>query len=1164
MKKMRKILKICGWTVMALVLTVAATMICIVRLLSPEQLTAIVENTANSMLDAQVSVARVELDFHSKAPFVKLEVNSLQIISKPMLRLRAEGRNDLPAHADTLLTIDRFEGSINLSALLINKLSLRDITFTHPVVNLVAVDATQANYLIYTSTSEEEPESESSMMSISLNEFSIDRPGPLKYTNLATNDFFKLQLGTVSLNGEGAPVYALDIDGNVASPLLNICNLDHLRFAVGGGIGWDSAKPSELALRDFKLAADIIEATINSHLDFGNDLIINDFDIALNEIRVDSLTAFVPDSICKACGLTDTNFSTDIALRFGARSTAPFNLATDTLPNAELTLELVPGKLHYGRATFTRIGGTIGATLAGNDLNAATVALSDFLIQGPATDLTINGTATRLLADPLVKAKLRGHTNLQRLPRQLTDLARGTLSGELTLDLEFEGTPSMISRDSFHRLRLRGDLDGRSLRYRANDTGLAFFADNTCVRLGTNERFGQADSLLTGSIRVDSLNLVQGSADLSVTGLTLGVGASNRRKSADTTIITPMGGALKFKKLSLELAEQATTIRIRDVDGRVSMRRFKEHARLPQFDFNLGIRFASFGSPDTRMMLANSELELTAHKIPRADHIPPRIRHTADSLRQAHPEMPIDSAYARAIRLHRPPNRQHALDKQADDEVIYWGASDAVRKFLFEWDVQGAITSSRAGMYTSAFPIRNRITGLNATFNTDSVVVSNVKYQVGASDFLINGKITNIRRGITSRGYRRPLSINFDVVSDTIDINEIAGTAFAGAAATERDLALETLEQEESAADSLLEEELDRMVANAPDTVAPLLIPSNIDLHLNMRAANVKYSDLTFNDFTGILMAANGALNLHRLAAASEMGSVEMSALYSAPRADDMHFGFGLKVDNFNIGRFTRLVPAIDSIMPMLHDMRGIVNADIAATCEVDRQMNLVLPSLSAAIRIRGDSLEVIDKDTYRTIGKWLLFKDKQRNVIDSMDVRMTVSDNQLQLYPVIFNIDRYRLGVQGHNDLAMNFDYHIAVLKSPMPFKFGVNLRGNPDNYKIRLGKARLNENMPVNVSIVDTTRVNLLRQIENVFRRGVATSDFHRLRFEHAPQTATVDLNSDTISAADSAAFIREGLIPAPKPVEPTDTPDTKDKKKDSKKQEVDTGNREAKENE
>ena len=242
-------------------------------------------------------------------------------------------------------------------------------------------------------------------------------------------------------------------------------------------------------------------------------------------------------------------------------------------------------------------------------------------------------------------------------------------------------------------------------------------------------------------------------------------------------------------------------------------------------------------------------------------------------------------------------------------------------------------------------------------------------------------------------------------------------------------------------------------------------------------------------------------------------------------------------------------MPALDSIMPLLRDFSGIIDADVAATCDIDSGMNLVLPTLAAAVRISGDSLRLIDEDTYRKIGKWLMFKDKQDNLIKQMNVELTVRDNTMRIYPFIFDLDRYRLGVQGYNDLALNFDYHIAVLKSPLPFKFGVNIKGNPDHYKVRLGKAHLNERQVAqSVSIVDTTRINLLAQLENVFRRGVANSRFATLDIAANPTADKIDLNSDTISRADSLVLIREGLIPAP--VTPDASGNAGDKAKDKKK--------------
>lgn len=258
-----------------------------------------------------------------------------------------------------------------------------------------------------------------------------------------------------------------------------------------------------------------------------------------------------------------------------------------------------------------------------------------------------------------------------------------------------------------------------------------------------------------------------------------------------------------------------------------------------------------------------------------------------------------------------------------------------------------------------------------------------------------------------------------------------------------------------------------------------------------------------------------------------------------------------MQVERFNIEKFIKLMPAIDSIMPLLRDFGGIIDADVAATCDIDDAMNLELPSLEAAIRISGDSLVVIDPDTYKTIGKWLMFKDKQSNIIKHMNAEMTIKNNMMQLYPFIFDLDRYKLGVQGHNDLNMNFDYHVAVLKSPLPFKFGINIKGNIDDYKIRLGKARLNERQVASsVPIVDTTRVNLMAQIESVFRRGVDNSRFARLNIMSAPSAATIDLNADTISHADSLIFIKEGLIPAPLPPAAADETDEAKSNKEKKK--------------
>ncbi|MDE6390899.1 MAG: hypothetical protein K2L26_05750 [Duncaniella sp.] len=175
--------------------------------------------------------------------------------------------------------------------------------------------------------------------------------------------------------------------------------------------------------------------------------------------------------------------------------------------------------------------------------------------------------------------------------------------------------------------------------------------------------------------------------------------------------------------------------------------------------------------------------------------------------------------------------------------------------------------------------------------------------------------------------------------------------------------------------------------------------------------------------------------------------------------------------------------------------------------------------------------------------------------MIHSMTVEAVIDNSQLRLFPFIFSMDRYRLGVSGHNDMALNLDYHVAVLKSPLPFRFGINIKGTPDDMKIRVGKARLDEHSVAGtVQIADTTRVNLVRQISNIFRRGVKREEMKALDFGRVSETLVADqaadLPADTISHADSLVLIREGIIEMPEPLKANPAPAPESKKSKRKK--------------
>lgn len=92
------------------------------------------------------------------------------------------------------------------------------------------------------------------------------------------------------------------------------------------------------------------------------------------------------------------------------------------------------------------------------------------------------------------------------------------------------------------------------------------------------------------------------------------------------------------------------------------------------------------------------------------------------------------------------------------------------------------------------------------------------------------------------------------------------------------------------APDTENEQALQASVQAGADSVAVLVVPSNIEGELAITANNIVYSDIVFHDFKGNLNIFNGAVNLERMGARTDVGSVSLNALYSAPTKNDASF----------------------------------------------------------------------------------------------------------------------------------------------------------------------------------------------------------------------------------------------------------------------------------
>lgn len=1126
----KKVLRTLLFTILGLLVVVIIVITIAVSYLKPERLTPLVEKYANEYLDADVSIGRMELSFWSTFPRLELDVRDLSVRSKAFDSVPASQTAQLPACADSLLSLRHFNAAINIPKLSVGALAFYDIIFENPRINIVQLTPALSNLDIFPPSEETEKDSGPLLIpDISLGTFEIRDSMPVRYLSVPDSIDAMLCLTTAGLSGSNAPVYRLDLQGltDLKMPALL---LEDLSFGIGGNIGWNRHNPYQVTLDDFALRAGKVNASLSADVDFTDTLRVNTLDFNLPLTPYNDLAALVPAAYAGELSKIETDLGISLALKL----TAPYAPAVDSIPSCHLSVEIPECRARYERLNLKSFSFSAEADIDGRDLDRSTVSLKKLSAIGDGVGFELIADFANLISDPSAEGTFRGGIDIDRLPSALLKKLPCELSGNLRADSRFALRQSYLTKEKFHLIRLTGDATLRDFRASMPELPADLYTRTVELKLGTNSSFTRGDvavdSMLTASLKIDTIAADVTGMTLIGNGLKMGVGSRNTASSADTTVINPLGARIVAEKLFFRSQEDSLRVRLRKATVGATLRRYKGGAKKPQLHLDVATEGAFYGDRVNRAMLRKALLYVTVHP----DSLPPaapRNSRLLDSLAVAHPELSQDSlrSIAASIRRTRRNNRLNADSAAvANGEVIDISVDNSMRRLMRHWDAKGILRAERVAVFTPYFPLRNSLTDLNMRFTSDSVTISDTRLRSGNSGLTINGSISNITKALTSRTHSQPLKLDFTLSGDTLDINQLAAAAFSGAAFAEKDSTGTFV-----APDTDNEAVLAASVQAGADTAALLVVPANIEGTLKVHASDILYSNMVFHDFNGKLNVYKGAINLEQMTARSDVGSLDLNALYSAPTKHDATFAFGLRVNDFHIAQFLDLVPSLDTIMPLLSDISGIINADIAATTGLDSNMNLDIPTLKAAVKLSGDSLVLIDQETFRTIGKWLLFKHKEKNVIDSMNVEMIVNNSQLELFPFIFNLDRYKLGVMGSNDMAMNLNYHVAVLKSPLPFKFGINIKGDVDHMKIRLGRAKFNEkNLPRTVAIADTTRINLVREIGNIFRRGVRSAKINSLDFSgnHAAGPADSDPVADTLSHADSLYFIKEGLIPAP----------------------------------
>ena len=396
------------------------------------------------------------------------------------------------------------------------------------------------------------------------------------------------------------------------------------------------------------------------------------------------------------------------------------------------------------------------------------------------------------------------------------------------------------------------------------------------------------------------------------------------------------------------------------------------------------------------------------------------------------------------------------------------------------WNPRGSVHIGHAVVITPKFPLRNALDGLDASFNTNELQIDGVKLRTGESDLQLKGSLKGFGRVLTGRG-KGVYRLQLDAFSRWLNLNQIMGALNAG-----KDAEVDTTST--ASDEEYMAEVLEEPVSEKGEGMKLFVIPANVIADVNLKAGAVKYLDYNAREVGARIQMKERTVLVSDLAAQTDAGSIRADAFYSTKTKQNIGAGFDVSLKDVTAEKIIEMVPAVDSLVPMLSSFKGKLEATVCATTKLDTNFNIHTRSLDGAFFIKGQDLTLNQEGDFKKLARILMFRDRRKGRIDSLYIGGIITDNKVRVFPMRLDLDRYSLSLGGIHDFDGEFDYRVSLLRSPLIIRFGVRLNGPDFNHlKWRLIRPQfVNAYMPEFRREVDKMIRYQRMTIRNVYKEG------------------------------------------------------------------------------
>ncbi|MCM1502193.1 MAG: hypothetical protein NC115_05955 [Bacteroidales bacterium] len=1074
------------WAVILIIIQVA---------LSPSVLTRMLNSAAEDYIDGELRFGRASVSVFRHFPNIGVTLDSVSLTypSERFAQYDSIGpdsrmlRRGCGTDVDTLASFEKFSVAVNAASFIAGSIRIPYIHLSKPRVFAKSYNDSTANWNIFRTASEEiqedtlEVAESDGLPSIMLGKVIMDNSPLLVYCSKQDSIFAAVKVENLGISRHRSH-YDMELHAKTGVSMPAIGRM-FVPIDISTGLEFPKDSVPAVTIRKFNAKVAGIPFKADADIRYLTDSLQIQAKASIDDCKVSEVLKYCGKNIWD--GAKDLN--TDAIISMGADINGFYSLDGSKIPHIDITFNIPEAELtHKGIGLDSRIGADIWAKGGGEE--KLYIGIEDFHLDGKALGIFLKGNAEDILGeDPGFDVDGKLSISLDRLRKFIMEQSGYNASGVLSAEVKGKIRKSQLSPYRFANANMAGFIRSDRLRIGSEKDSIGIHIDSLDVTLATvgnkhDTSIAKGTRMIAVVAKLDSTGINYKNS-LKLNGKKLSLKAQNDAAildSKDASPYYPFGGRLEIGRLILTDMD-SNRIFLTNSDNVFKISPSREDKAIPVMTLTSDNRAIALKAASNRAFVRNLNIKASAT---RGDV---RRRKMAkkfiDSVAKVYPDIPRDSLFRHLRKMRGPAVTPDWLSEEDFRKSDFeFKLDEAIMKYYREWDFSGDMNIGNLAVVTPYFPIRTSVRNFSGHVTNDAVSINRLTVKSGTSEISSAGKLAGMRMALAGRG---PLRLNLKVAAERLNANELLSALAKGSQYIADDSSIVHDEiDDDKYQDMIVTDTLENAI---PET-SMFVVPANLIADISLEAKNVTWSKLQMDWVGTELTMKERCIQIKNTIASTNVGDAQLDGFYSTRTKHDIKTGFDLSLSNITAEKVIEMLPAIDSIMPMLKSFQGLLNCQIAATAQLDTCMNIVMPSLNGVVRVGGKNLGLKETESLYKILKLLKFKDTKSIHIDEMSVEGMIADNRIEIFPFVLAIDRYTLAMSGIQNMDQTFKYHISILKSPLLVRFGVNLWGDFDNFKFKIGKARYKSaQVPIFSSVIDETRLNLNKTIKNIFSKGV-----------------------------------------------------------------------------